>query len=109
MREDLIYKIVMEAMETEEDFIFKIIQPFCEQVIERKISKKELIDALTRQRDVMFSDDDRVLIDGKQFVSLDRFLEVKNSGIKEMRLMNERVEELIAKNKALITLLKISS
>lgn len=108
MREDLIHKIVMEAMETEEDFIFKIIQPFCEQVIERKISKKELVDALKRQRGVKFSDDDHVWIDGTQFVSLDRFLKVKNSGIKDMQLMNERLRELTAENESLKTLLKNS-
>ena len=109
MYEDLIHKIVMEAMETEEDFIFKIIQPFCEQIIERKISKKELVDALKKQREVRFSDDDHVWIDGKQFVSLNRLLEVKNSEIKEMRLMNERVKELTAKNRVLMMMLKISS
>ena len=42
----MIYKITTEAQETMEDFIFTTIQPFCEDVIQRKISKQELISAL---------------------------------------------------------------
>ena len=41
-----IYKISTEAQETMEDFIFTTIQPFCEDVVQRKISKQELISAL---------------------------------------------------------------
>lgn len=40
------HKITTKAQETLEDFIFTTIQPFCEDVIQRKISKQELISAL---------------------------------------------------------------
>lgn len=32
----------MKAMENENDFIFQTIRPYCENVIEKRISKKEL-------------------------------------------------------------------
>lgn len=40
------YKIVTEVQETTEEFIFTTIHPFCEEVVQRKISKQELINAL---------------------------------------------------------------
>jgi len=43
---DETYKIVTEVQETMDEFIFTTIQPFCESVVQRKISKQELIDAL---------------------------------------------------------------
>lgn len=42
----MMYKITTEVQETMEDFIFTTIQPFCEGVIQRKISKQELVNAL---------------------------------------------------------------
>ena len=45
--DSMMYKITTEAQETMEDFIFTTIQPFCEDVVQRKISKKELISALS--------------------------------------------------------------
>lgn len=45
--DDFISRIVTEVQETEEDFIFTTIQPFCEDVIKRKISKAELAELLT--------------------------------------------------------------
>ena len=86
MYEDSIYNIVIDVVETEEEFIFKTIQLFCEQVIETKISKKELVNALKEKGRVEFSDDDHVWINGKQFISLKRFLELKNDMIKEYGL-----------------------
>ena len=44
--DSMMYKISTEVQETMEDFIFTTIQPFCEDVIQRKISKRELISAL---------------------------------------------------------------
>lgn len=44
--DSMMYKITTEAQETMEDFIFTTIQPFCEDVVQRKISKQELISAL---------------------------------------------------------------
>ena len=44
--DSMVYKITTEAQETMEDFIFTTIQPFCEDVVQRKISKQELISAL---------------------------------------------------------------
>jgi len=43
---DLIYKITKEVTETEEDFIFTTINPWCEDVMQRKISKRDLERAL---------------------------------------------------------------
>ncbi len=44
--DSMMYKITTEVQETMEDFIFTTIQPFCEDVVQRKISKQELIAAL---------------------------------------------------------------
>lgn len=44
--DSMLYKITTEAQETMDDFIFTTIQPFCEDVVQRKISKQELISAL---------------------------------------------------------------
>ena len=35
-------KIILKVQETANEFIFLTIQPFCEEVLERKISKQEL-------------------------------------------------------------------
>ena len=43
---DLVYEIQMRCLEDEESFIFEKIQPFCENVIQMKISKEELQSAL---------------------------------------------------------------
>lgn len=42
----MIQKIITEVQETEDEFIFTTIQPYCENVFQRKISKKELESAL---------------------------------------------------------------
>lgn len=46
MMSDLIYKLSMRCLEDEESFIFEKIQPFCESIVQMKISKDELQDAL---------------------------------------------------------------
>lgn len=37
-----IYEVKLKVEETVDDFIFQTIQPFCESIVKRKISKKEL-------------------------------------------------------------------
>lgn len=49
-------------------------------------------------KEVMFADDDHVWIDNRQFISLERFLEEKNSIIKETQLINEKLAEIAAEN-----------
>lgn len=44
--DSMTYKITTEVQETTDEFIFTTIQPFCEDVVQRKISKQELINAL---------------------------------------------------------------
>lgn len=39
---ECVEKIIMKAMENETDFIFQTIQPYCENVLEKRISKKDL-------------------------------------------------------------------
>ena len=43
---DLNNRILIEAIEKEEEFIFTTINPWCESVTERKISKRDLEGAL---------------------------------------------------------------
>lgn len=42
MINEVINELTMKAMENESDFIFQTIQPYCENVLEKRISKKEL-------------------------------------------------------------------
>ena len=42
MINEVIKELIMKAMENESDFIFQTIQPYCENVLEQRISKKEL-------------------------------------------------------------------
>ena len=44
--DSMLYEITTKVQETTEDFIFTTIQPFCEDVVQRKISKQELVTAL---------------------------------------------------------------
>lgn len=44
--DSMLYEITTKVQETTEDFIFTTIQPFCEDVVQRKISKQELVNAL---------------------------------------------------------------
>ena len=44
---ELSYKISQTVKETEEEFIFQTIQPYCENILERKINKKDLTNLLT--------------------------------------------------------------
>ena len=42
MIDEVIKELSMKAMENKEEFIFQTIQPYCENIIEQRISKKEL-------------------------------------------------------------------
>lgn len=42
----MVEKIAIQAKENQEEFIFQTIQPYCENIIEQRISKKELERAL---------------------------------------------------------------
>ena len=44
--DDVMEKIVVEATEKMDEFYFKTMQPFCEDVLEMKIKKDDLKDAL---------------------------------------------------------------
>lgn len=59
-------------------------------------------------KEVLISDDNHIWIDGKQFVSLKRFLELRNSESNEMQLLSDKVEELTSENDSLKKLLKVS-
>lgn len=47
---DQIYEVRLKVEETVDDFIFQTIQPFCENIVKRKIPKKELEDMLLRAK-----------------------------------------------------------
>ena len=55
---------------------------------------------------VNFADEDHIWIDGNQFISLNRFLNVKKDSSKELRLLNEKNIELTKENEAMKVLLK---
>ena len=40
MMDSMMYKITTEVQETTEDFIFTTIQPFCEDVVQRRFQSK---------------------------------------------------------------------
>lgn len=46
MISDTMLEINQRVLEDEENFIFETIKPYCEEIIQRKISKRELRDAL---------------------------------------------------------------
>lgn len=54
----------------------------------------------------MDSDKKHAWIDGHQYVSLDRFLEVKRDSAIETRLLNDRMKELLEENEAYKVLLR---
>lgn len=43
---ELSYKIAQTVKETDDEFIFETIQPFCEDILQRKINKKDLSNLL---------------------------------------------------------------
>ena len=46
------YKIHQKMVQTEEEFIFRTISPFCDEAYEKHISKKELTEAILLYREV---------------------------------------------------------
>ena len=59
-----------------------------------------------KQVTIKYSDDNHVWIEGMQFVSLNRYHELRSEAATEMRLLMDEVVELTKKNKALKSLLK---
>lgn len=55
---------------------------------------------------VKFHDDDHCWIDGKQYISLYRFSDLRADQSKEMSLLNEEVKRLTEENNAFRVLLK---
>ena len=49
--EDALFQVVTKAFETQEEFIFQTIQPFCERQAHMVITKDKLIRALTLLRE----------------------------------------------------------
>lgn len=45
---DVMYKFEQQLQEAEDKFIYKVISPFCETIVEKKIDKKELEKILRR-------------------------------------------------------------
>lgn len=61
---------------------------------------------MEEMRRVMFSDEDHVWIDGnKQFISLNRFLYLRDVMDKEYRLLMDRIDQLSKENEAMRVLL----
>lgn len=45
---DCILKVKKEVQETEEEFVYQLISPYCETVVEKKLSKEDLKRILTK-------------------------------------------------------------
>lgn len=59
-------------------------------------------------RKVIFSDDDHIWIDGnEQFISLKRFLYLRDTMDKEYELLMDKIEELYKENEAMKVLLNV--
>lgn len=43
---EMMYKISTEVTESQEEFIFETVRPYCENIVQMKISKKDLTEAL---------------------------------------------------------------
>ena len=54
-------------------------------------------------------DEDHVWIDGKQFISLNRFLQLTRATVVEIDHLKNKVQELTDNNEALESLLKLSA
>ena len=46
-------QITKKMIETEEEFIYQSVLPFCEEITETRLSKKDLIDALVRYKELV--------------------------------------------------------
>ena len=49
--ESIVVKIAETVTEAEDDFIFRTIQPFSENIVERKINKRELTSMLVKNKE----------------------------------------------------------
>lgn len=63
---------------------------------------------MEEMRNVMFSDDDHAWINGnEQFISLRRFLYLRDTMDKECKLLMDKIKELYKENEALKVLLNV--
>lgn len=63
---------------------------------------------MEEMRRVMFSDEDHIWVDGnKQFISLNRFLYLRDVMDKECRLLMDKIEQLSKENEAMRVLLNV--
>ena len=63
---------------------------------------------MEEMRKVMFSDEDHVWINGnKQFISLNRFLNLRDVMDKECRLLMDKIDQLSKENEAMRVLLNV--
>lgn len=58
------------------------------------------------KKEVYFADEKHIWIDGRQYVRLDRFLEVKNDAAVEGKILYDKCVELHEENQSLKKLLK---
>ena len=63
------YKIHQKMVQTEEEFIFQTISPFCDEVYEKHISKKELTEAIWLYREVQSLKEKEMGVDPYSFMS----------------------------------------
>ena len=73
-------QLVMSFRETEEEFIFNTVSPFCDNIMQKKINKEELINALRRYRTLQ---------------SENNFLKEENNYLKEKLAEIEAILETI--------------
>ena len=60
------------------------------------------------KKEVYFADEKHIWIDGRQYIRLDRFLEVKNDAAVEGKILYDKCVELHEENQSLKKLLKIN-
>lgn len=57
-------------------------------------------------KEVGISDEDHIWIDGKQFISLRRFIDLRTDQLNEMDILSDEIDRLYRENEAYKNLLK---
>lgn len=79
-----IYEVKLKVEETVDDFIFQTIQPFCESIVKRKISKKELENMLLIAKRMKWIPCNKRLPEkGKEVLARDKYGEMLIGWIRE--------------------------
>lgn len=79
-----IYEVKLKVEETVDDFIFQTIQPFCESIVKRNISKKELENMLLiAERMKWIPCNKRLPENGKEVLACDKYGEMLIGWIRE--------------------------